>query len=267
MMRLVICIVCIISCLTACEANPTPFPAQIPTATPDTIIPSISPTPPITTIRYGIDPSLRGMMLPFDDDATVITSTVPITPADLEVTYDIAIRLGDANGWSRLPHPMTIGMIIHPAYPFADLIWRAIDPPEWITSLGLDGALPLHDGTTPITILRADMANLGKPDGFTVKMGVQHTIGELEIQNQLSNLFIEIHPVSLSLDDRLTMWHDGGVDLMLVAWFSESEKVEWTNLVGEANLLPLFIAPLSYIASSKLTITLSETGLPRVTRP
>lgn len=265
-----IIIACTLLFLTACEAEPTPFPAQIATSTPDTLITDTTPipaTPSVSTIRYGIDPSLGNIPLLIGASYTQIASQTPITLADLDVTYDLALRLGDAEGWSRLPNPMTIGVILRPSYEFADLIWRAIDPPEWIDALGITGMLPLHDGTTPITVLRTDMANLGKPDGFTLNMGVQNMIGEAQIQTQLGALFIETRSIVLSTENRLPLWNDGAVDMMLVSWLTESEKSEWVNLVGDANLLPLFTAPMSYIASSNMTITLSENGLPQVIIP
>ncbi len=256
--------------LTACESEPTPFPAQIVTSTPDTTITENTPvpvTPSVSAIRYGIDPSLSNISLMIDANYIQILSQAPITNADLDVTYDLALRLGDADGWSRLPNPITIGVILRPSYAFADLIWRAIDPPEWIDTIGIHGALPLHDGTTPIIILRTDMANLGKPDGFTLNMGVQNMIGEAQIQTQLGALFIETRPIALSNENRLDLWNNGAVDMMLVSWLSESEKIAWVNLVGEANLLPLFTAPMSYIASSNLNVILSENGLPQVIAP
>lgn len=256
--------------LTACESEPTPFPAQIATSTPDTTIIENTPipaTPSVSAIRYGIDPSLGNIPLLIDAGYTQIASQTPITPADLDVTYDLAIRLGDADGWLRLPNPITIGVIMRPSYEFADLLWRAIDPPEWIDTISINGALPLHDGTTPITVLRTDMANLGKPDGFTLNMGIQNIIGETQIQTQLGALFIETRSVSLSTENRLDLWNNGAVDMMLVSWLTEAEKAEWVNLVGESNVLHLFTAPMSYIASSNLTVTLSENGLPQVMIP
>lgn len=264
-----IIIACILF-LTACESEPTPFPAQIATSTPDITLIENTPipaTPSVSAIRYGIDPSLGNIPLLIDTTYTQIASQTPITLADLDVTYDLALRLGDAEGWSRLPNPITIGVILRPSYEFADLLWRAIDPPEWIDMLGISGALPLHDGATPITVLRTDMANLGKPDGFTLNMGVQNIIGESQIQTQLGALFIETRPIALSTNNRLELWNNGAVDMMLVSWLTEAEKTEWVNLVGEANLLPLFTVPMSYIASSNLTVTLSENGLPQVIIP
>ncbi|MCL4253312.1 MAG: hypothetical protein KJ043_06000 [Anaerolineae bacterium] len=256
--------------MTACESEPTPFPAQIATSTPDILITEstpIPPTPSVSAIRYGIDPSLGTIPLLMDTTYTQIVSQTPITLTDLDVTYDLAIRLGDAEGWSRLPNPITIGVILRPSYEFADLIWRTIDPPEWIDTIGINGALPLHDGATPSTILRTDMANLGKPDGFTLNMGIQGFISEAQIQTQLGALFIETRPIALSTENRMELLTNGAIDMMLVSWLTETEKIEWVNLVGETNLLPLFTVPMSYIASSKLAVTLSENGLPQVIVP
>ncbi|MDZ4671952.1 MAG: hypothetical protein SH821_13860 [Phototrophicales bacterium] len=257
--------------LCACEGQATPFPAQIATATPDsasiaqTPIPS---TPEAPLIRYAIDPSLANIPIQLEGNYQIINATAPIFASDVGVAYDIAIGFAGAEGWQASPIPVSIGLLLHPTADFSDILWRATDPPAFIEQLGINEITPLHDSTTPMSILRTDMANLGKPDGFTVNMGIIGIIGEDVLRRQLGALFIETQTVNLSTststEERLTAWQSGEIDLMLVSWFTDAEKAEWVALVGEANLLPLFSVPIGYITRPDLAISLSAQGLPQV---
>jgi hypothetical protein len=251
--------------LTACEGQATPFPAQMATATPDNA--SIAPTPIASTpesplIRYAIDPSLAHIPVQLEGNYQIINATEPIFADDLGISYDIAISAARTSGWQASPIPVSIGLLLRPSADFSDIIWRAIDPPAFVQELG--EITPLHDGTTPMNILRTDMANLGKPDGFTVNMGILGTADEYAVRNQLRTLLIETQPIPISIENRLTTWQSGEIDLMLVSWFTEAEKAEWVALVGEANVLPLFSFAIGYIARPDLAISLSEQGLPQV---
>ncbi|MDX2078337.1 MAG: hypothetical protein SFZ02_18035 [bacterium] len=252
--------------MTACEGQATPFPAQIASPTPDESV--IANTPASATqaptIRYAIDPSLTGIFINEDDSYQIIPMTTPLLTTDLGISYDVAIRLGDADGWLRSPMPLTIGLLLRPSADFVDILWRATDPTTFIDGFGINGVLALHDGTTPYTVVRTDMANLGKPDGFTVNMGILGIIGENALRAQFGTFFIETRSIPISLDNRLIALQTGEIDLMLVSWFTDSEKSEWVALVGEENLLPLFTVPISYIARPDLTISLSPQGLPQV---
>jgi len=249
--------------LSACEGEPTPFPAQIASPTPDpaTVVQTaIVTTPSTPAIRYAIDHSLANIPITLTGNIQRIESQTPLAITDLGVNFDIAIRLGDADGWIRSPIPLTIGLVMRPSFEFADVIWRAIDPPEW----GMVDITPLHDGTTPYTVLRADMANLGKPDGFTVNLGVQSLIGEDALRAQLGTFFIETRAISIASEKRIESITSSTIDIMLVSWFTDVEKAQWVNLVGEANVLSLFTMPINYLVNPNLTVSLSEQGLPQV---
>ncbi len=249
--------------LSACEGEPTPFPAQIASPTPDpaTVVQTaIVTTPSTPAIRYAIDPSLATIPITLTGNIQQMNSQTPLLITDLGANFDIAIRLGNADGWTRSPIPLTIGLVIRPSFEFADVIWRAIDPPEW----GMVDITPLHDGTTPYTVLRADMANLGKPDGFTVNLGVQSLIGEDALRAQLGTFFIETRAISIASEKRIESITSSTIDIMLVSWFTDVEKAQWVNLVGEANVLSLFTMPINYLVNPNLTVSLSEQGLPQV---
>lgn len=249
--------------LSACEGEPTPFPAQIATQTPDPITiaqTAIITTPSAPAIRYAIDPSLATIPIILTGNIQRMDSQIPLLNTDLGVNFDIAIRLGDADGWTRTPIPLTIGLVMRPSFEFADVIWRAIDPLEW----GMGGITPLHDGTTPYTVLRADMANLGKPDGFVIRLGMQSLVGEDALRAQLGTYFIETQAIILTNENRIEPLTSSTIDMMLISWFTDAEKSEWVNLVGDENVLPLFAVPINYLVNPSLTITLSEQGLPQV---
>ncbi|MCU0482100.1 MAG: hypothetical protein MUE54_12955 [Anaerolineae bacterium] len=249
--------------LTACEGEPTPFPAQIVTPTPDpaAIVQTATVTTPATpAIRYAIDPSLANVPITLIGNIQRLDSQTTLLITDLGVNFDIAIRLGDADGWTRAPIPLTIGLVMRPSFEFADVIWRAIDPPEW----GMVGIMPLHDGTTPYAVLRADMANLGKPDGFVIRLGVQSLVGEEALRAQLGTYFIETQAIPITNENRIEALTASTMDIMLVSWFTDAAKAEWVNLVGDENVLPLFTAPINYLVNPNLTVTLSEQGLPQV---
>ena len=256
-------IIIILFFFSACEGEPTPFPAQIASPTPDpaTIVQTaIVTTPSTPAIRYAIDHSLANIPITLTGNIQRIESQTPLAITDLGVNFDIAIRLGDADGWIRSPIPLTIGLVMRPSFEFADVIWRAIDPPEW----GVVDITPLHDGTTPYSVLRADMANLGKPDGFTANLGTQLLLGEDALRNQLGTFFIETRAMPIATENRIEGITSATIDLMMVSWFTDAEKAEWVALVGEANVLPLFTVPINYLVNPNLTVTLSEQGLPQV---
>ncbi|PJF30911.1 MAG: hypothetical protein CUN52_03320 [Phototrophicales bacterium] len=259
--------ICVILLLTACESEPTPFPAQIPTVTPDALVSAQTPisiTPQATTVRYAIDPLLAHIPLALTGHYEIVSDDRPISPSDLGITYDIGIAPASAEGWGLLPISVSIGVIFRPDSAYSDILWRAIDPPLLIEQLGLSWLIPLHDGTTPATVLRTDLANMGKPDGFMVDMGIIGMMGEAQIQAQLGALFIQTRRIPLSDDNRLIAWANGDIDLMLVSWMNDAEKAQWVNLVGEAYLLPLYRFGIAYIARPDLNIIISDDGLPQV---
>lgn len=251
--------------LVACEGQPTPFPAQLPTDTPSASEITDSATPSATnapSLRYAIDPSLANIPIRLEGNYTRIQAATPLASSDIQ--YDIAVMLGGTEGWQTSPIPLSIGLILRPSANFTDIIWRAIDPPVLIERMGVNWITPLHDGTTPAIVLRNELANLGKPDGFAVTMGMLGIIGEEALRDQLRTLLIEIAAIPITIEDRIPTLQSGMIDMVLVSWFTEAERDEWVNLVGEANLLPLFSVPISYQAMPDLTITLSIYGLPEV---
>ncbi|PJF22029.1 MAG: hypothetical protein CUN56_08040 [Phototrophicales bacterium] len=238
--------------LAACEAEPTPFPVDLP-PTPE---PTLAPTA-IPAVRYGLDVNTAGWM---PNASSMIVMTEAVDPADLGGRFDLIAAYGLLDGWQQAPQPANVTLIVDPLAISSDLImviFQAVDPGAVVTNLAIPGSMVLENLHVPPDMLLNTLANLGKPDGLGMAMGVTFVPGAEIIQAQLAAVNIHTRLVNLSHSEIAQAFAEKQIQLALVTW-SDSPP----DFSSAENMLNLYALPISYLAVDDLEITFTEQGFP-----
>lgn len=259
--------------LTACEAKPTPFPVDIP------VTPTVTPDPtPIPPVRYALAPNTAGFVTDIDRiraTAQVEQLTNTVNPSDLGLLYDLVAVFGEYPGWTRTDVTPQVMFLVNPnAAPLdvqtAFLIRLSVNADEVVNALGIPGvaaADPPPD-TLPLTPqeIRAEFANLGRPDGFRLALGYVPVPGADTIFAQLNTVNVETRRV-LAADEQIRAdLAAGRLHLAIVTWYTPEEQQAWRDLVGTDYALDLYNLPISFLAIPELTVTFTEGGWPLARR-
>ncbi len=254
----------------ACTPEATPFPVNLP-ETPTTTPPPTIPPP----VRYALAANTEGFIADMDMIAAVgqVEQLADNgNDAELGVQYDIVAAYGDWSGWTRstvMPH---VSLVINTALTpldnslLANIVRRSIDPQAVVNTLDIPGAAADVVETSAPHTLRTELANLGWPDGFELAVGYVYTPGVFEISRQLKASSIENRPLLMGSEDVRAAIEAGRLHLALVMWTTQEERETWESLVGDANVIDLYIAPISYHALPELSITFTPGGWPIAAR-
>lgn len=255
-----------------CEPEATPFPVEIPTASPSTPVPTAQSVgqeqaPPSVKIRYGLAP----FALPVRDieqlqtaaDVTLLTD-MPSWD-DLGTRFDLVAAYGELPSASLSPTPLHMALVINPQLPPLDssavvsVIRRALNPAVLVENYPIAGVLRESLETVPRATLRTELANAGWPDGFDVMLAGSDTALQASISEQLNPLGILTKPIRLT-DNTWPSAH-----LTVLLWTTPQERAAWVERVGDESLIvDLLTIPISYWAIDGLNITFTSGGWPLV---
>lgn len=254
--------------LTACDAEPTPFPVDMPSTPTPTPLPLDLPP-----LRYGLLPNTAGAV---PDLALIQGSGVEVIqltdmPGDPDA-YDLIVGYGDQPGWTKselVPH---IALVLNTEVTPLDqpeilsIVQRSLHPAGIVTTLNISGTIANElTGAAPAT-LKTEFANLGLPDGIALVLGVTYVPGAEQITAQLRAANIETQPVLLTVNEARTAFADGQIQAALVIWALDTERNQWVQQFGEANVIDLYSVPISYQVKDDLQVTFTPSGFPLVTR-
>jgi len=253
----------------ACGPEPTPFPVDV--------LPEVTETPAVridtSTIRYALAVNTVDAVPDLEliqETAQTKYLTEPIQPDDLGSRYDIVAAYGDFPESARAPVSPTIALILQPTSPpldnpeILDVLRRGIDTNQLIADLRGAVAQPVETQTR--AILRADLANAGWPDGFSLILGSAYAPGAAKISEQFGRLHINLQTIVMTAAQLQTALKTGDVQLGLFVWTTAEERQQWEAEFGEANIVDLFTVPISYHAAADLNITFTPGGWPLVAR-
>ncbi len=250
--------------LTACEQETTPFPVEIPpTATP---IPIESPLPPI---RYGIIASAQPIAINLESNMQITLITDVIDPATLGTEYDVLVTWGELDGWQQSPRPLNISLGINPnaiEIPFQQLIMSAIDPQTLVESIGINGSMVLSSQELGKAQIRTELANAGRPDGFSLEIGAMAVPGISLMSEHLNSVNFEHRFVEITASDTPQIVTEQELEAVLFMWSDDNLLQEWNIALGEENIVHLFSLPVSYLTSTNTIVTFNQLGFPLVSR-
>lgn len=254
--------------LAACEPAATPFPVDIPTTPTEN---PLQPTPDQIVPRIALAANMTGFMPErdtLDANAEVIELDAESDLNALEGVYDLALAYGAFPGWTRIEPDQTIALIISDAADPAirDLLRRALNPAAVVTALNIPGAQHLHEANPDAAAIRAELANMGRPDGLAFIMGHAHIPGADDIAGGFAAANIETLTLTLGADDVWDALANGTIGMALIRWREPGERAEWGERVGAENVIDLYQLPLSYLAGPDVEISLTADGLPRIER-
>lgn len=267
-----VCILIALLALTACEAEPTPFPVELP-VTPTEFVPATE----IPPVRYALAPNTSGHIAESDFNLIDRASTTDqllegANPDDLGIRYDIVVTYGDQAGWTRSAITPQAILVIDPAVDtlvpqLSQIIRQAVDPQATLTALGIPGAVTTGEPVAqPSATIRTQLANLGRPDGLHLIMGHTPVPGTASIIQQLTSANIEIQPLALTTDQIRAAFAEGRIQLALVTWTTPEQHQQWHDLFGVQNAFDLYDLPISYRALPELIISFTPGGWPLASR-
>lgn len=265
-------ILIILLALAACEAEPTPFPVELP-VTPTEFIPATE----IPPIRYALAPNTSGYIAESDYNLVAVASTPeqliePVNLGDLGTRYDIVMAFGDLAEWSRSAVTPQVMLIVDPALDeivpdLTQIVRHAINPQTVLASLDVPGAVATGEPIAVASdILRTQLANLGRPDGVRLIMGHMPMPGIPVITRQLAAANIEAQSLALTTDQIHTAFSEGRIQLALVTWTLPEQQQQWRDLFGAQYTLDLYDLPISYRALPELIISFTPGGWPLASR-
>lgn len=258
----VLVIVLALFVLTACEQDATPFPIEIP--------PTETPTPPessLPPVRYGIAENASAIIPNLGTNTEVVIISGTIDPNRLNSEFDILLTFGDVDGWTPSP-TLTVGLIQLPLTPpeLNNIVTNAIAPQQIVDMLTISGGTALYSPSrTPIE-LRDELANMGRPDGFSLSIGYINVPGAEAIPDQLSQINIDNRAESMSLDAIRDSLRTNALQIGIVVWSDESERNSWIEDFPDATILDLYTLPLSYVVVPDYTINSGALGFPVINR-
>lgn len=271
----VIGLLCLIILLAACGPEATPFPVDLPT--PDTAMSASLGTPEAApgvnaapgVIRYALAANIAGLvddLSLIEQTARVETLAAPVNPDDLGSRYDIIAAYGDLPGGQRSPIEHHVALVLNPALSptndadIAGILRRAINPQAILPAMTIPGAMPeLLESDSPTT-LRVELANAGWPDGFDLNLVYDDAPGVEAVIAALQSISIVVY--ARQADDALAAFETNQANLALITWSTPEERATWEKREGDANVIPLYTLPISYLAVEGLTITFTPSGWP-----
>lgn len=256
----------LLTLLSACQPDATPIAAVLP-ITPTPAIEETLPPP----IRYAIGNMAQGNIATQDliaENALIIPLADTSDTSGLGADYDILAEYGLHEGWQQSPVLPTVSLIINPKLApldkdtVANIIRNSLDSGKIALETGIIGTIPLSSLALDSAPLRAELANMGYPDGFDLHIGNAFIPHAEAITSQFLSVNIDSLITQYSNEDILTAINRNRLHLALVKWHNVAEKSAWTALVGENNFIDLYQLPISYLAMPDLKITFSEDGFP-----
>ncbi len=259
----VVCCGLLVACLSACQPEATPFPVDIPTPA------TASPTPGAPApIRYALAPNTadsvadRGLL---ESSAQVTQLSEAVNLDDLGPQYDLIAAYGSYPDATPSPSLVTLSITVNTALSpldnpaLANIIQRSFDPAALAAISDISGVQPIMRDIVPLTVLRAELANAGWPDGLDLSMAYENLIAVNALQTQLQALNIHINSFPLS-DLR------GQTHLTVFAWTTPEQRTAVAQH-HSGPVIDLLTVPISYWATPGLQISYSPQGWPIATRP
>ena len=256
--------------LAACDGDPTPYPVDMPVTPTDPPLPTEPPP-----VRVALASNTVDMIADTDFDLIVSSGTVEqliegVNNTDLGVRYDIVAQYGEIADWTLSPIMPRIMLVINPATltpEQVDLVRRAIDPQAILAALNIPGAVIIEASmASPPETIRAELANIGQPDGLQLVMGHTPIPGATNIIEQLGAANIETQALPLSNMEIQTALTGGRLQLALVTWTTPEQQQHWHDLFGIENTLALYTLPISYRTLPELTLSYTPGGWPIASR-
>jgi len=258
----------IIALSSACGAEPTPYPVYLPTTPTDAPIPTDAPP-----VRYALAANTLGTIAESDYNTIVASGAVEqltetVNLDDLGARYDIVATYGDWAGWTRSPVTPQVMLVINPTGEsltpqLANTIRQAIDASAIVTTLNIPGIIVTGaNAASPPSVIRTNLANLGRPDGLQLTLGYAYTPGVSPMVTQLAAVNVETQTLALSNEAIRVAFTEGRIQLALVTWTTPEQQQQWLGLFGAENTLDLYSLPISYCALPDLTITFTSGGWP-----
>lgn len=251
--------------LSACGPEATPLPVDIPV----TQAAGGAPVEP-ATLRYALAPNTRGYVAELEQIAAAAeVTTLDDLPSPDAVgdRYALVAALGDFDGATRSPQPLRVILILNTASDplddpaIADLARRAVNPAAIVAALGIAGAEARELAGRESTTLRAELANLGLPDGVDVVVGAVFAPGSDLLMAQLRAAgFVAAH-TSLTLVEAESAFAAGTANLLLVG-AGDAAIEAWRANAGAANVIDLYTLPISYRAIPDLVLSFTPSGWP-----
>lgn len=264
-----LCVYVIAGILAACEPQATPFPVEMPpTSAP-------SPTPgALLPLRYALDANMAGFVpdLPLIAGAQIEQLAERLSPQAVGTQYDVGVAYGEWAGLTRaaiIPH---VALLINPSAPpldqsaLVEIVRQSINTDALAAALNIPGVIASPHTTAPIPTLRTQLANLGYLDGIVLYLAYAYLPGVSQIAGQLDSVNIRSEIRALTDAEIVTGFAQNWLHLALVRWSDAQQRAAWAALVGETQIIDLYILPISYQALPDLTITLSPGGFPIANR-
>ncbi len=258
----VVMIVLALCVLSACEQEATPFPIEIP--------PTETPTPPessLPPVRYGIADNASAIVpnLGTNTEVEIISGT--IDPNRLNSEFDLLLTFGEVDSWTP-SSTLTVGLIQLPLTPpeLNNIVTNAIVPQQIIDALSISGGTALYTPSKTSIELRDELANMGRPDGFSLSIGYINVPGAQSIPNQFSLINIDNRAETMSLDDIREALRTNALQIGIVVWSDDSEHNTWAEDFPDATILDLYTLPLSYVVVPDYTINSGALGFPIINR-
>lgn len=257
---------CIIFFLVACEPETTPFPIEIPD-TPTPVPPAVTPEP----IRYALAPNTQAVVADLElirASAQVEQLTEEANPAELSNRFDIIVTYGQIPGWTQSATPVTVALVINPLNDpdLEAILQSSINPDPIVEQIAIEGATARTVQTTPPGDLRTQLANLGRPDGFSLIIGHSFVPGTEQVADQLRTINITSRLEVFSHDRLFDALTNGDIPLGLLTWTTPEQRDQWITAFGTENVIDLFTLPVSYLATPDLTISFTPGGFPLAER-
>jgi hypothetical protein len=251
--------------LAACGPEATPLPVDIPV----TEVTGVAPAEP-AVMRYALGPNTRGYVAELEQIAAAAEVTTLDDLPSLDAVgdqYALMAALGDLDGGTRSPQPLRVVMILNTtADPFddptiADIARRAVNPAAIVAALGIAGAEARELASTGSSALRAELANLGLPDGVDVAVGTAFAPGSDLLTAQLRAAGFVTASSALTLAEAESAFTAGTADLLVIG-AGDAAIESWRANAGAANVIDLYTLPISYRAIPGLALTFTPSGWP-----
>lgn len=256
--------------LAACEPEATPIPAFIaPTAT----LP-IEPTAP-PPLRYAFGANTAGKIADLDlieSSGLMIQLETDGDGSGLGIEYDLVAAYGLWPGWVPSPVMPHVSLIVNTKLAplddplLANLARLAVNPVTILAAQSLPGAAADPVEAAPQEKLRAELANLGFPDGFALNIAAMPIPGAEAVIDQLAAANFEGKTAFLEADTLQTVVEANQVHLAVIHWTTQEDRAGWVEQMGGENVIDLYTTPISYLALPELTVNITRGGWPLASR-
>jgi hypothetical protein len=256
----------LLSILSACGPEATPFPVDLPSEV------SGASVAEQKIIRYALAPNTGGFIGDrqlIEASAQVQHLNTDINPVDLGTRYDIAAAYGDISNGKRSPILQNVMLVINPKVApwqdsdILDIFRHSLQLDSLIQDIDITGMAPaqLLTGKSPAEV-RSLLANAGWPDGLNFNLGDAYVPGGAAVIQRWEAAGIYAQPISKSADELQTAFTNGLLQAALIIWANPASRDQWVNLFGAENVVDLYTVPISFIAIPELTISFTPSGWP-----